>query len=86
MDTQTIINVLIGIAGVLIGWMVKDVKDNHKELKSSHSALEGKVQKIEVLVVGDYVTNDDFEKVANSIFNKLDRIETLLHNKADRPK
>ena len=43
-----------------------------------------KVNQIEVLVAGQYVKRDDFDKLANAIFAKLDKISDKIDSKADR--
>jgi len=58
--------------------------DSYKELKNVDSQLVEKVNQIEVLVAGQYVKRDDFDKVANALFVKLDKISDKLDSKADR--
>jgi len=58
--------------------------DSYKELKNVDSQLAEKVNQIEILVAGQYVKRDDFDKVANALFVKLDKISDKLDNKADR--
>lgn len=84
MDTQTIINILIGAVGSLVGWVLKGIKEDMKDLQLAGKTLTSKVQEIELLVVGDYVKNDDLEKLSSAIFTKLDRIETKLDRKVDK--
>ena len=84
MDAQTIINILIGAVGSLVGWVLKGIKEDMKDLQLAGKTLTSKVQEIELLVVGDYVKNDDLEKLSSAIFTKLDRIETKLDRKVDK--
>ena len=84
MDAQTIINILIGAVGSLVGWVLKGIKEDMKDLQSAGKSLTVKVQEIELLVVGDYVKNDHLEKLSDAIFTKLDRIETKLDRKVDK--
>jgi hypothetical protein len=58
--------------------------DSHRDLKKSDSELADKVQKIEVLVIGDYVRKTDYDKLAETIFSKLDRILEKLDHKQDK--
>ena len=46
--------------------------------------LADKVNKIEVVVAGEYIKRDEFDKVADIIFVKLDRIFDKLDKKADK--
>jgi len=84
MDTQTIINILIGLAGSCLGWMLNVVWQAVKDLQAADCKLTDKVAKIEVLVAGEYVTRNDFGKMSDAIFAKLDRIEDKLDGKADK--
>jgi len=84
METQTIINTLIGLVAFFGGVWVKGLSDSMKELKTTDVALAQKVQDIEVLVVGDYVKREELKEFGEALFRKLDRIETKLDNKADK--
>lgn len=95
MDAQTIINILIGACGTLIGWVLKSIRESirdlqevHKGLAKADSALADKVQQIEVLVAGTYVKREAMEaaidKLGSALFTKLDKIENKLDGKADK--
>jgi tmRNA-binding protein len=90
-DAQTVINILIGACGCLIGWVLKsiresirDLQDTHKELTKADLSLTEKVQHIELLVAGTYVKRDDMDKLGNALFAKLDKIEAKIDLKADK--
>lgn len=81
---QSFLNWIFGIYNIVIGFLLKAIWDSYKDLKKTDSALADKVNKIEVLVAGEYVKKDDFERVANQIFSKLDKISDKLDNKMDK--
>lgn len=81
---QSFLNWVFGISNIIIGFLLKVVWDSYKDLKKADSALADKVNAIEVLVAGTYVKRDDFDRVANAIFAKLDKISDKLDNKADK--
>lgn len=81
---QTIINALFTVCGVLIGWMINGIKESIKNARNDHTALNTKVQAIELLVVGNYVKHEDLNALSNAIFAKLDRIETKVDQKMDK--
>lgn len=54
------------------------------ELRSADARLTDKVQAIEVLVAGNYVTKVDLNNLTEALFRKLDRIEAKVDNKADK--
>jgi hypothetical protein len=83
-EAQTIINVAIGLAGGLGGWILNNLKSSIDELRKADSMLADKVQHIEVLVAGTYVKRDDMDKLGSALFAKLDKIESKLDGKADR--
>jgi len=84
MDFQTVINTLLGLVTFFGGIWVRGLSDSMKELKDTDSHLADKVQKIEILVVGDYIRRDELEKMIDTLFQKLDRIESKLYGKADK--
>ena len=84
MDYQTLFNIAGGIAGFLGGWWMKVLHDSVRDLQDADKRLVDKVSSIEVLVAGNYVKRDDFDKSVEAIFRKLDRIEDKLDGKADK--
>jgi hypothetical protein len=46
--------------------------------------LVEKVNSIEILVAGNYITKNDFDKIGAAIFAKLDKIEDKLDRKVDK--
>lgn len=84
MDAQTAFNILLGLVAFLGGWVLNSLRESIKSLQKTDSDLADKVQKIEVLVAGQYVKRDDMEKMSNAIFIKLDKIYDLLDKKADK--
>jgi len=81
---QDFLNWAFGILNLILGGFIKAMWDSYKELKKTDSELAEKVNQIEVLVAGTYVKRDDFDRVANAIFLKLDKISDKLNLKADR--
>ena len=81
---QHLINWVIASFGGLIGFMLNTVWQAVKDLQSADISLTEKVSQIEVLVAGNYVKRDDFDKMRDAIFAKLDRIEGKLDGKADK--
>jgi uncharacterized protein YcbK (DUF882 family) len=84
MPTQDIINAAIGVAGALGGWWLKTIWEALRELQKADQMLAEKVSAIEVLVAGQYIRRDEFEKMATALFSKLDKIYDRLESKADK--
>ena len=74
----------MGLLAFLGGYLVNSLRENIKDMGKMYSDLSTKVQSIEVMVAGAYIKKDEFERVANRIFTKLDTIEDKLDKKADK--
>jgi hypothetical protein len=81
---QATIDATLGLANLLIGFYLKVVWDSLKALKDTDDQLADKVNRIEVLVAGQYVHRDEFHSLSKALFAKLDKIEDKLDGKADR--
>lgn len=84
MDAQSIINILLGLSAFFGGIWVRGIADSMKELKKTDNELADKVQKIELLVAGDYVKREEMDKLGDALFKKLDRIELKIDGKVDK--
>lgn len=92
---QDAFNVALALCGTLFGILLATVKQSISNLQQQDKSLADKVQAIEVLVAGQYVKRDDFDRFADKVFTKLDaiqrdhnagigRIEEKLNSKADK--
>ena len=81
---QSLINALIAVVGSGFGWILKVVWDAVKDLQRADDQLIEKVNKIEVLVAGEYVKREDFRADMDRLFDKLDQIDKKLDSKADK--
>lgn len=81
---QTFINMVIGLAGALGGWVLKNVHEAVKDLQIADKELTSKVNSIDVLVAGQYVRRSEMEQFREALFHKLDRIESKIDLKADK--
>jgi len=68
----------------LFGWFLRVSWDALSKLQEQDRELADKVAKIEVLVAGEYVKKDDFDRVIERLFDKLDHIELKIDQKADK--
>ena len=84
MDPQTIINAAIALVVFLGGWILKVVWEGVKDLQVVDRLLTEKVNTIEILIAGTYMSKLDFDKIAAAIFQKLDKIEDKLDRKVDK--
>ena len=83
-DTQMTINILLALVAFLGGWWMRTMWASLNELRRADAKLTEKVQAIEVLVAGNYVTKSDLNTLTEALFKKLDRIESKVDSKADK--
>lgn len=81
---QSVFNIAVGVAGALGGWWMKAMWEALKDLKAADDKLTKEVSDLKVLVAGDYVRREMFDRLSDAIFTKLDRIEGKLDSKADK--
>jgi hypothetical protein len=84
MMTQELFNIVVGVAGALMGWWLKVMWESLKDLQTQDQKLAEKVGKIEVLVAGAYVKREEFDRTILRLFDKLDHIELKIDGKADK--
>ena len=81
---QTIFNIAISVSGFLGGWWLKVMWDAVKDLQLADKILVDKVNTIEILIAGNYISKSEFDKMAAAIFAKLDKISDKLDKKVDK--
>lgn len=69
---------------LLLGFLLNSVWQAVKDLQRADTELTKRVGEIEVLVAGNYVTRQEFDRVIDKLFDKLDAIEMKLDKKADK--
>ena len=77
---QWLLNVLNfgGLAAIGIGgWFMRTLFESYESLKKD-------LQRVELRMVQDYMPRAAIEQKLDMLFNKLDRIEDKLSNKADK--
>lgn len=84
MDLQSAFNLILGLVAFLGGYVLKSINDSLKALQVTDTILSDKVQKIEVLVAGEYVKHSDLDRLTIALFAKLDKISDKIDLKADR--
>lgn len=84
MEFQTLFNTAVGGGMLLLGWVLRVIWDSLKQLQQDDRELADKVNKIEVLVAGQYIRRDEFDKVVERLFAKLDQIELKIDGKVDK--
>ena len=84
MDPQTILNLAFSLGGILGGMILKIFYDKLNQLQSTDEKIAADITEIKVKLPSEYVHKDDFQHLTDVLFEKLDRIEAKLDNKADK--
>lgn len=81
---QQLFNIAVALVGALGGWWMNTMWQSLKDLQKADKELADKVAAIEILVAGEYVKRDSFDRAVDRIFEKLDHIEDKIDGKADK--
>ena len=77
MDNQSILNILLSSASLVLGWFLREMWAAVKELKSDLSKLREELPK-------DYVARDDYRQDIREVKEMLNKLFDRLDNKADK--
>jgi CHASE3 domain sensor protein len=83
-DSQTLINALIGGFSAAVAFILRVLWEGLRELQRADVDLAAKVADIQLLVAGNYVKKDELDGIIKALFAKLDKIEDKLDKKVDR--
>lgn len=75
MELQTAFNIALGLISGLLGWLLHTLWACITDLQKENKEVVKKISEIEVLVAGDYVKRESFEKTIDALFRKLDEIK-----------
>jgi hypothetical protein len=78
MELQMAFNIAVALVAFLGGWVLNTITKRLDENRSDLHSIRNKVQAIEVVMAGTYVKKEDLEKLGNTIFAKLDKIEERI--------
>lgn len=77
MESQSLINTLLGVACAAIGWFAR-------ELWTSVKLLQADLTRLAVELPKTYITRDDYREDIRGIKEMLGKIFDKLDNKADK--
>ena len=77
MDSQSLINVMLGVACTVIGWFARELWTAVKDLQED-------LTKLSVELPETYVTRDDYREDIKGIKEMLAKIFDKLEKKADK--
>ena len=83
MDQSFINWLLCGVSG-LLGALGSLIFIGMRDLQRAQSRTDRRLSEIEVLVAGDYLKKQEFEKFVDRVICKLDAIDEKIDRKADK--
>jgi len=81
---QSYINAAIGIVGAGIGWVLRVIWAEIKDLQKTDDQLFAKVSKLEVFVASQYPTREELRHEFDEVNQMLRAIDQKLDRKADK--
>ena len=75
LDGQFIFDILLVRAGGAISLFISMLRDEMKDMKQHHAALELKVQRHEVDIPKEYIRKEDMNRVMDELTTRLANIE-----------
>ncbi len=74
------------IAGLLaaLSFILKVIWDGLRELQKADVDLTGQIATVRLMMADSYIKKEDFDRMANALFAKLDKIEAKIDLKADK--
>jgi hypothetical protein len=80
MDLQTMVNVILGGLGGLMAIILSNLRALIESVRQSQVESDSKLQKVELLVAGNYVTKAEQADSDKKVTATLQRIEDKLDN------
>ena len=84
MDWQHLFDVAMTFVLGIGGYVIRGLDGDIKNLEKQDEKIASDITEIKVLVAGNYVKKEEFDKVITRLFEKLDHIEEKISNKADK--
>jgi hypothetical protein len=81
---QTIVNWALLSVSALIGFFGHLSWMAIRDIQKAQSRLQMRVSEVEILVAGDYLRKQEFEKFVDRVICKLDAIDDKIDRKADK--
>lgn len=80
MDLQTMINTMLGLIAFLGGWIMHSFKAQINDNRTDIKDIQHKMNEIEVLVAGKYMTREESAAQSEAIMKKLDKIQENIQS------
>jgi hypothetical protein len=73
-DFQILFNGAVGIIGMGVGFMLNRIFKGLDNLRTQDEELTDEINKIKIALPTNYVTKPDLDRIANTMFDKLDKL------------
>lgn len=77
---QELFNGLLAIVNILVGFLIKVVWDSVTAIKGQQTEFAKELAAVHILVAGEYVKREYFERKIDALFTKLDSIQEASEN------
>ena len=84
MAEAEIIDILFGIVLLGLGWWMRSLNESIRRLHQSDKDIMDRIQHVEVLVAGKYVTREEVNSQYLNLITKLESIDAKLTAKIDQ--
>ncbi len=84
MIDQMFVNMIIAALLASISFILKVIWDGLRELQKADVELTGQIAMVRLMMADSYIKKEDFDRMANALFAKLDKIEAKIDLKADK--
>lgn len=84
MEIQIIVDILLGIIIVLMGFVLNGAKSDMSEMRKNHKELEDRLFSMGIKIPATYVTKEELYRMLDNINNTLEQINHKLDKKSDK--
>lgn len=75
-DAQSVVNILGGVICALLGYFLNDLHAKFKENRAEIGQHAKDLTALKVIVAGDYIKRDDFEKIMSESFDLIRQVQS----------
>jgi len=81
---NALFQIIVGVAGAAVSFIAARILQAIRDVETRLDKLSDKINELEVAMAKYYVSQNQFNTVTGSLFNKIDKIDDKLAHKADK--
>lgn len=81
---NALFQIIVGVAGAAVSFIAARILQAIRDVETRLDKLSDKINELEVAMAKYYVSQNQFNTVTGSLFNKIDKIEDKLSHKVDK--